>query len=782
MSSNANSGKRKQLRFLQQSSNGSSAVTGEERRRASSIDGIHSIEPVLDTRAQKTSKKKKKKHSGSAGRNGRRPPASPVGSGSGSNATIFEEAEDCLAQSLLIFLYADLRLLSSTGRISTKFETLCIASDQAERTTAAHMAGISGDYASMVDDENTNKGISPAQIMAVLMIELRKEVLAWRKTRRFEEETSIMSTIYDKNDRKKVEDDMHAGLRCYNLMVGEDLRYDIPEFTASQPGTFRRPRELVDLIRQHMEERQERQERQSQLKRGGVASAVELPPVQGTGAHSASVTELVLDNESNVPDNNSFGKMSAATAPASGGGDEATRRDLAVSSEVDDTVAATEANVELNKPKSLKRNLSSQKMQTLQEEFQQRRERVMEGVQRQTEVLRQGEDAVARHQFEDVGDAFVRMAQEGGIDTTGDLGTYRRKLSEEELLDYMEKAVESRDAGNLDFMSSFFKDGSVSQVMVKSPARVVWLNDWYPLKDCTYGISVDKERKRVLLVFRGAITRADWGHAGKMDLKKVANPIQGDGLSKDIKVHNGFYRFLFRKRKDTGTRKYDEIANILHHYGSKFGDDYSLVVTGYSLGGALSTIFSFYASTDEKFTKIGPIQLYTFGCPYVGGLAFYESFRHQERRGKLQLVRFFNKRDGVAHLPVSWTGDYQHVGISVRLPKVRSRLMRYLVPEPIPEIRYPKDKNRLGFYLRSLKENYFFNMPLPWKIRETHGLNELQKRMLRARVLSENGQRYPLHNMSLSDLYGALVFNDEDDKGGRNGPSNRPDAGKKAEV
>ena len=777
MSSNANSGKRKQLRFLQQSSTGSSAVTDEGRLRASSIDGIHSIEPVVDDRAQKSSKKKKKKQSGSAGRNGRRPLAPPVGSGSGSNATIFEEAEDCLAQSLLIFLYADLRLLSSTGRISTKFETLCIASDQAERTTAEHMAGISGDYASLVDDENTSEGISPAQIMAVLMIELRKEVLAWRKTRRFEEETSIMSTIYDKSDRKKVEDDMHAGLRCYNLMVGEDLRYDIPEFTASQPGTFRRPRELVDLIRQHMEEqRQERQERQSQLKRGGAASAVELPSVQGVGADSASDTEVDVGD-------NSPGKMSAATAPASDGEGEAVRRHSAASSEVNDTAAAaTEATAELNKSRSLKRTLSSQKIQTLQEEFQQRRERVMEGVQRQTEVLRQGEDAVARHQFEDVGDAFVRMAQEGGIDTTGDLGTYRRKLSEEELLDYMEKAVESRDASNLDFMSSFFKDGSVSQVMVKSPARVVWLNDWYPLKDCTYGISVDKERKRVLLVFRGAITRADWGHAGKMDLKRVANPIQGDGLSKHIKVHNGFYRFLFRKRKDTGTRKYDEIANILHHYGSRFGDDYSLVVTGYSLGGALSTIFSLYASTDEKFTNIGPIQLYTFGCPYVGGLAFYESFRHQERKGKLQLVRFFNKRDGIAHLPVSWTGEYQHVGIGVRLPKVRSRLMRYLVPEPIPEIRYPKDKNRLGFYLRSLKENYFFNMPLPWKIRETHGLNELQKRMLRARVLSENGQRYPLHNMSLSDLYDALVFNNEDDKSGRNGASDRSDADKKAEV
>ena len=241
----------KQLRFQHHSSDGSSADdTVEKRPRSSSIEGIIDIEPV-DDHTEKSSKKKGQNES--VGRSARRP-APPVGGTTRSkNATIFEEAEDCLAQSLLIFLYADLRLLSSTGRISTKFETLCIASDEAERTTAAHMAGISGDYASLVDDETTSKGISPAQIMAVLMIELRKEVLAWKKTRHFEEETSILSTIYDKADRKKIEDDMHASLRCYNLMVGEDLRYDIPEFTASQPGTFRRPREIVDLIRQHME-------------------------------------------------------------------------------------------------------------------------------------------------------------------------------------------------------------------------------------------------------------------------------------------------------------------------------------------------------------------------------------------------------------------------------------------------------------------------------------------------------------------------------------------------
>jgi len=748
----------KQLRFKNESLVGTSSGSGDEYPaplRKSSIDGIHDIAAVVNPKT--SNGHESGGHGGNSASNNLGAVSSTPGRQEGASGdahdrehTVFEEAEDCLAQSLLIFLYADLRLLSATGRISTKYETLYIASDEAQRTSSAHMAGISPDYASLIDDERTSKGISPAQIMAVLMIELRREVLAWRKTRHFEEGTSIMSTLFDKNDRKKIEDDMHGSLRCYNLMVGEDLRYDIPEFTASQPGTFRRPREIVDLIRLHMQERSSNH----------ISSVQSADTEDGRGL---SDTEIVM-NTSNIDGggDSSPSKMSSATAPATG---EA----VAAMAEVDEELT--------RKPLQRSRSFLTQQQEDFQqrrerfqEEFQKGRERVQQGVQRQTEVFREGEDAVARHQFEDVGDAFVRLAQEGGIDATGDLGTYRRKLSEEELLDYMEKAVESRDSGNLDFMNNFFKEGSVSQVMIKSQARVVWLNDFYPLKDCTYGISVDNERKRVLLVFRGAITRADWGHAGKMDLKKVENPIQEDfpSKSKHIKVHNGFYRFLFRVRKDTGTRKYDEIANILHHYGSKLGDEYSLVITGYSLGGALSTVFGLYASTDARFAKNGPIQLYTFGCPFVGGTDFYESFRHQERNRKLQLARFFNRRDGVTHLPVSWTGEYQHVGVGVRLPKVRSRAMRYLFPEPVPHIRYPKDKSRLGFYIRSLKENYFFNMPLPWKIRLTHSLNEVQKRMLRVQVLCENEKEYPLHNKNLKELYEELVYNDNSDKSGKN--------------
>jgi len=50
---------------------------------------------------------------------------------------------------------------------------------------------------------------------------------------------------------------------------------------------------------------------------------------------------------------------------------------------------------------------------------------------------------------------------------------------------------------------------------------------------------------------------------------------------------------------------------VAQKYGLEIiGEDYQLEVTGHSLGAALSTVFSFYASClpDERFTKDKPIK------------------------------------------------------------------------------------------------------------------------------------------------------------------------------
>ena len=54
-------------------------------------------------------------------------------------------------------------------------------------------------------------------------------------------------------------------------------------------------------------------------------------------------------------------------------------------------------------------------------------------------------------------------------------------MTEEDLLDMIQTAVESREDHSLDFMKGFFKEESMSEAMFKSTANVFWINDWYPL-------------------------------------------------------------------------------------------------------------------------------------------------------------------------------------------------------------------------------------------------------------------------------------------------------------
>lgn len=107
-----------------------------------------------------------------------------------------------------------------------------------------------------------------------------------------------------------------------------------------------------------------------------------------------------------------------------------------------------------------------------------------------------------------------------------------------------------------------------------------------------------------------------------------------------------------RVRKDTGTTKYDEIANKAFEYGSRMiGDDFTLFINGYSLGGGLGALFGFHASTDERLTRNGPVKIFTYGMPYIASHSFADAFRHQERSGNVQHLRIYNSNDIVAHIP-----------------------------------------------------------------------------------------------------------------------------------
>jgi len=564
--------------------------------------------------------------------------------------TIMDQIENCLAQSLLIFMLADLRLLSATGRISTKYETLSIDSDRVTKTSANEITCLS--------DPRTNhrvgSSISPAHIMTVLFIEIMNEVQVHKgkitipadgsgnflqeETDTFEDPNRLLSIdtgCMQRNARlKQAEGDMHDLIRGYARGLRRDLKQDPAEVEKAAIST---PHMKIKELKVHFQK--------PQIKR------------MRAKRHLETMHEFV-------------GILNSLLKSASSLGDA-------------------------------------------------------------------------------VRSASFRSSVAGVIDDDESMVDLLRRR--------MEKAVESRKFDRLHFIKDFFNEGSISHVMAKSTAQLVWLHDWFPTKECTYAISVDVIRKKVLVVFRGAITRQDWSHAFDSNLREVPNPIteEYEGKIPNIRLHHGFYRYLFRERKDTRTTKYDEISEKVHQYGMHMiGDEYQVTVTGHSLGGALATLFSFYASCDERFTRKAPIQVVAFGCPYICGYSMAHAIRHQEDVDKFRYVRVHNVRDGFPHLPpvifqfTKYGALYHHVGIDVTLPMIRKNLLKVL-PDRQATVSYTRELRPIFSWLRQARDYYFWSTPFrPWKISLMHTLVEHQERLLKIQE-----KNTPLIYMNLDKVY-----------------------------
>jgi hypothetical protein len=387
---------------------------------------------------------------------------------------LLQEADDLLAQSYLIFLYSDLRLLSATGRVRTKFEDLSIDSDNVVKNNAPNLAVLQSEIANM-HARSTNSGISPAQIMAALMVELRREVQAKRRrernntnnehneqqqgdnhndsttTNNTSSSYSILSTITDRKNRKVIEEDMDSLLKAYNYMIGMDLKKELPTVRRSvfggnteQSSTTQSPTTATRI--------------QAAARMSMFANRMRGQQRRGGGDGGAPNDEEDDDNNNNNKD--ATGDNTPPPPPT--------------------TTTDTSSPPPLPTRGQLQRGTSARRLPVFLEDVD------------ETEVAQ-------------VGDAFFQAAA-SSTSTSG-------AVSEQELLDLMEDAVKARDYGRLDFMRDFFRPDSVSAVMIQSDTRIVWMNDWYPLKDLTYAVAVNKEKKEVLLVFRGAITKADWAHA-----------------------------------------------------------------------------------------------------------------------------------------------------------------------------------------------------------------------------------------------------------------------------
>jgi len=623
---------------------------------------------------------------------------------SSKDASLLEEMMGGLALSMLIFLIADLRLMSATGRIATKYETIAVESDMMLRDSAAILAGLEGPRvlessvsaaaapSSPSSSPSSSKhravretGLSPAQMMAVVLIELKRTFDAQEaeggdnSLLRDASETGpapvnnrqsqgwgqgFSNFLAEKSRAKLPHESLHSLLKAYLHMIGSDLASNVPHIEARRSYlNFMSLRNLDGL-----DENDE---------------TAEPPLNQLALVHRRSSTA------GNI-------KMSSRFASIKRNASEAV---------VMATSGGAVAKAAVQQIKDIR------------------------------ESMLIGETAKAQKEIKETTDALFKMG-DANVSLRRKLtrSDAQRGLSSDELLTIMEKAVQSRVHGKLDFMTKFFRDGTISQLMVKSTARIFWVNDWYPVKDLTYAIAVDAEKKRVLVVFRGAITKQDWSKAVSFRLREHPNPIAEDypGKSPMLDMHNGFHQYLLRIRKDTGTTKYDEIANTAHRFGlERIGSDYHLAITGHSLGAALSTVFGMFASADERFTRNGPIKIFTFGSPYVGGHYFADAFRHQEETGKVMYARFYNHNDAVAYFPANFGitkrgSKYRHVGIGIKIPPVPLLFFRKWKPS----VYYVGGESCTKALFRAMGRSFLLRSPWPWRIARMHTLAELLQRLM----------------------------------------------------
>lgn len=200
--------------------------------------------------------------------------------------------------------------------------------------------------------------------------------------------------------------------------------------------------------------------------------------------------------------------------------------------------------------------------------------------------------------------------------------------------------------------------------------------------EVTWAIVICEKKKKVTVVFRGSSNTRDW----VTNFTNTVVPCQFPGFTtldsaddeKQVfgNVHRGFYQYLFGPTKQgwngSTKSKGEEIVGTLKAeiFDEPEYADYSLEVTGHSLGGALSTLLATRLAALNDFPG-KTITNVSIASPYVGDQAFRESFVELERSRKIRHLRVSNYQDMVPLIP-PFSLDVlpktlKHVGMNIRL-------------------------------------------------------------------------------------------------------------------
>ena len=196
-----------------------------------------------------------------------------------------------------------------------------------------------------------------------------------------------------------------------------------------------------------------------------------------------------------------------------------------------------------------------------------------------------------------------------------------------------------------------------------------------------WAIVVCPKKKKVTVVFRGSVNARDWA----ANLYGVTTDCIFPGFTSEEhksegktfgKVHTGFYNYLFGKTKKGANgsikSKGEEIVGILKadFFDKPEFEDYSLEVTGHSLGGAMSTLFSMRLAALNDFPG-KTITNVSFASPFVGDEDFRDAFIQLERQRKIRHLRISNYQDMVTLVPPVSLDlpplPLKHTGMNIRM-------------------------------------------------------------------------------------------------------------------
>lgn len=172
-------------------------------------------------------------------------------------------------------------------------------------------------------------------------------------------------------------------------------------------------------------------------------------------------------------------------------------------------------------------------------------------------------------------------------------------------------------------------------------------------EELVYAVGVNPIQKRITVTFRGSVTKADFMTDAKIRMAKVPDPLKFHGIeikdpngSGDVGIHQGFYEYLFGGSDDKPS-KYMEIMNHIDQLLEENPDrkSYKLYVSGHSLGGALSTLFGFFAVGKSPLPL--PVSVVSVASPRVGNINFARTFLEMESQGRLRHLRIANHQDPV---------------------------------------------------------------------------------------------------------------------------------------